>query len=62
MTHIGHVAFNNFIVVTSDITIPASVKSIGKDAFNGISMKNKFGISITTATGSQLASIDEMAL
>ena len=59
VTHIGQNAFNNFIAVTSDITIPASVKSIGKDAFNGISMKNKSGISITTATGSQLASIDE---
>ena len=59
VTHIGNFAFYGLANVTSDITIPASVESIGQDAFNSISnSKNNPGISIATATGSQLTSVE----
>jgi len=61
VTHIGKNVFKNLEEITSDITIPASVKTIGQNAFNGISTsKNNPGI-IATATGSQLTSIAETA-
>lgn len=59
VTHIGRNAFNDLSEITSDITIPASVESIGQDAFSSISTsQNNAGISIATATGSQLTSIE----
>ncbi|WP_294746872.1 InlB B-repeat-containing protein [uncultured Prevotella sp.] len=62
VTHIGKNAFNDLSEITSDITIPANVKSIGKDAFTYISTsENNPGVSIATATGSQLTSIEEDA-
>ena len=59
VTRIGNHAFNGLANVTSDITIPASVESIGQNAFSSISTsQNNAGISIATATGSQLTSIE----
>ena len=60
VTHIGNYAFDGFQYVTSDITIPASVESVGKDAFYGIAHKvNNSSLTIRTAEGSQLTDIGE---
>ena len=60
VTHIGNVAFYDLSEVTSDITIPASVESIGDNAFSYVSSsKNNAGISITTAKDSKLSIINE---
>lgn len=62
VTHIGTNAFGNFVALTADITLPASVESIGKNAFAGIaSKKNNPGINIATAEQSMLASVGASA-
>jgi hypothetical protein len=58
VTHIGKRTFRDLNEITSDITIPASVVSIGQNAFSQISTsETNPGISITTAAGSLLNSI-----
>ena len=58
VTYIGKCAFKDFQYVTSNITIPASVESIGEQAFDGIAGKVKnSSLTIRTAEGSQLADI-----
>ena len=60
--NIGQEAFYGFINVTQPITIPASVTKIGDSAFYNIANKKKNpGISISTATGSQLEEIGKQA-
>lgn len=62
VTHIGDNAFSNFVALTADITLPASVESIGTAAFAGIaSQKNNPGINFATAEQSTLASIKKTA-
>lgn len=61
VTHISDIAFYNFTKVTSDITIPASVTSIGEAAFMHVSESTAAGIHITAAEGSALASVGEYA-
>ena len=57
MTTIGVYAFCDFVNVTSDITIPASVTSIGEFAFESVSWNTAAGIHISTSEGSALTSI-----
>ena len=59
VTNISQYAFYEFVNVTSDITIPASVTSIGNDAFYGVSKNTTAGIHISAAEGSALVSIGE---
>ena len=58
VTTIGEFAFCDFVNVTSDITIPASV-SIGLRAFQSVSKSTAAGIHISAAEGSVLTSIDK---
>lgn len=57
VTHISQYAFCDFVNVTSDITIPASVTSIGEFAFERVSWNTAAGIHISTSEGSALTSI-----
>ena len=60
--NIGKNAFDGFNNVTQPITIPASVTRIEEWAFRSIaSAKNNPGISIATASGSQLEEIGKQA-
>ncbi|MBP5714820.1 MAG: InlB B-repeat-containing protein [Prevotella sp.] len=61
VTAIGESAFFEFVNVTSDITIPASVTSIGNRAFQSVSESTSAGIHISAAEGSALTSIGEKA-
>lgn len=61
VTTISKFAFQDFFNVTSDITIPASVISIGVSAFRQVSWNTAAGIHISASEGSALASIGEMA-
>ena len=57
VTHISQYAFHDFVNVTSDITIPASVTSIGEYAFQLVSESTAAGIHISASEGSALTSI-----
>lgn len=57
VTHIGEYAFQNFVNVSSDITIPASVTTIGYCAFQKVSRNTAAGIHISASEGSALTSI-----
>ena len=54
---IGDYAFDGLTSLTSDIILPASVTSMGQDAFAKVSKNTTVGISITAAAGSQLTAI-----
>ena len=57
VTAIGNYAFFYFVNVSSDITIPASVTSIGMSSFQRVSESTTAGIHISAAEGSALTSI-----
>jgi uncharacterized repeat protein (TIGR02543 family) len=61
VTTISKVAFKDFVNVTSDITIPVSVTSIGESAFARVSKNTAAGIHISASEGSALASIGNYA-
>ena len=60
VTHIGKFAFRDFYYVTSNITIPASVESIGNCAFDNIAKKvSNDSLVIRTAEGSHLTDLGD---
>ena len=61
VTGIGNQAFDELTNVETDITIPASVKSIGVFSFHKVAQNMTGGISITAAEGSALTEVSSDA-